>query len=155
MEERCIDCGSKKAHENSSVVAGLLRGERGRDRSALRMPEDNDERHTQMNGAQFEAGEDGFVCDVSGDAYDKKIPEALIENDFGRDAGIRAREHRGKGVLTRRELQPACGIAAEARRPSGGESPIPIGERPKGFVRCHERHLHRDVVQVDASYSTA
>ena len=77
--------------------------ERRQDRAALRVSEHHDQPRTEAGGGELDAADLRRSDDVAGDADDEQIAEPLIEDDFGRHAGVRATEDDRERLLRRGE----------------------------------------------------
>jgi hypothetical protein len=56
---------------------------------------------------ELDAADEGWGHDVSGDADDEEVAQALVEHDLRGHPRVRAAEHDGEGGLARHELGPA------------------------------------------------
>ena len=79
--------------------------------------------------AELDAADLGRRHDVSSDADDKQVAEALVEDDLGRHARIGTTEDDGERLLPRGQLAPArltggCVAALTV----GDEAPVPLSE---------------------------
>ena len=86
---------------------GRLQGvERRPDRAAVRMAEHHDESCTEFRTGEFHAANQGRLHDIAGNPHDEQVANALVENNLGRGAGIRAAENHGKRFLRVNVLAP-------------------------------------------------
>ena len=135
--DRRTDAPDDRAQVAGPLVGWLLQGfERGRDRAALRMPEHHDEPGAEPLGGEFDAVNLRGRDDVSGDADDKQIAEALVEDQFGGHSRIRTSEDDREGLLPgcqRLAARPVrCGVPVER---AGHESLIPLAQPRERFRR--------------------
>ncbi len=69
------------------------------DGAALGVAEHDDKAHVKALGGELHAADLRRRDDVAGDADDEQIPEALVEDEFGRHARVRAAEDDGEWLL--------------------------------------------------------
>lgn len=114
------------------------------DGAAVGVAENDDERDVEFGDGVLRAALDGNPCavdHVASDADDEEIADANVKQDFGRDAGIRAGDDNGFGILSFSEK-------AEIRRAAAGVDDLPLhealitGEKfAQGFVGSEELGL--------------
>ncbi len=73
-------------------------------RSTGGVAHDHDQLGTGRGGGELEAAEEVGVDDVTGDATDKDIAHALVEDDLRGRARVQAGQHHGEGELTTRGI---------------------------------------------------
>ena len=99
--------------------------ERREDRAALRVPEHHDEPRAEALGGELDAADLRRRDDVAGDADHEQVAEALVEDDLGGHARVRAAEDDGERLLPGGELDPARGVrercAGRARSRRSGD----------------------------------
>ena len=87
--------------QQAGEVAELHVVDRALDGATARVPEDDDELRTHLDGV-FEAAELVVVHDVAGDAHAEHVADPLIEDDLDGRARVHAAEHRRERELSRR-----------------------------------------------------
>ena len=106
--------------------------ERGQNRAALRVAEDDDQPRAEARRGELDAPDLRRRDDVAGHADDEQVAQALVEHDLGRHARIGAAENDGERLLR----QP------RARRAASGSSvlwPRSRWRRTAGFRRAGAR----------------
>jgi hypothetical protein len=68
--------------------------------AAVIVSQNDDQRDMEVHRGIFNAAESDFIDNISGRSDHKKIPKALIKNDFRRHAGIAAAHDDSKGILS-------------------------------------------------------
>ena len=101
LVRRLIHRGTERRHQIRQLARERAAFERRGDGAAVRVPHDDDQRHVQVLGRVFEAGGLGIAGDVAGHADVEDVPEALVEDDLGRHAGVGTRQDRAMRVLAR------------------------------------------------------
>ncbi len=100
----------------------------GLDGAAFGVSHDDDESWSELEGGELDGSELEGGDDVSGDADDEHVSDALVEDDFGGDAGVGASDDDGEGVLVWEELVGAVDVGGLAC----DESLVPFDE----FLEC-------------------
>ena len=96
------------------------------------MTQDHDQTRAELVGGKFDAADLRRRDDVARHANDEQITEALVEDQFDRDPGIRAGEHDRKRRLPADELG-ATGVKVNSVCPGFVKTPLTEGFNiPKG-----------------------
>src|SRR6185369_46114 len=88
----------------------------GGDSSATLMSQYHYQWRSQMLGSIFDTPQNDRIRDVSGDPHNKNLTQALVKNDFRRDAGIGTGKKDGVWFLSFGQRGSCCGIAHRCRR---------------------------------------
>ena len=112
--------------------------ERGQDRAALRVAEDDDQRRAVALGGELDAADLRWRDDVAGDANDEQVAQSLVEHDLRRYAGIGTSEDDGERLLAVRQLR----TPARADGVVGGAQPR--GEAAVAVLQALERFRRRN-----------
>ena len=98
--------------------------DRGAHGAALVVAEHDDERHVEHGDGVLEAADDRVRDHLSGVADDEQVAEALVEDDLGGQARVRASEQRGTRLLARRELVAAFDVLPRVARLARDEARV-------------------------------
>ena len=93
---QCCDQRRQMAGQGGVVLERL---DRRIDGAAAFMAKHQDERRIEHRDGIFQARDRIVVGEIAGDATDEQIAAAAVEGIFGRDAGIRAAQDAGIGIL--------------------------------------------------------
>src|SRR5882762_8299494 len=102
--------------------------ERGLDRPALRMPQNDREPGLEALGGELHAAHLGGGHDVARDANDEEITEALPKHQLGGNAGVGTAEDDRERLLPRARATGGTGYALD-------EAAIAIAQAGECFVR--------------------
>jgi hypothetical protein len=108
----------------------------GRDGSALGVAQYHNQRRDELQCGKFDAAELRWSNDVSGNADDKKISQALVEDEFRRHPRVGTSEYYGEWVLARHQFAAARFGRAFVTVPNAGHEPA------VAFSQAFERLLH-------------
>ena len=109
--------------------------------SALGMPQNHHQPCAEPLCGELDTANLRGSDDVSGDADDKQIPQALVKDDFCRHPRVGTSENNGEWLLARRQLAAArlireCVIARSVRH----EAAVPFSKSFECFLRGdHQR----------------
>lgn len=109
-QQRGRDLLHEHALESRGHVAAVQRLGGSRNRAALLVPQNHNQRYFQGVHREFQGGQHGQVGDLAGGADNEDIAEALVEEDLHRRAGIGTRQHHGLGFLPLLQGNPAAQI---------------------------------------------
>src|SRR5687767_4016164 len=107
--QQALHGGTHPVHDRMKIRRLRRRGfaqllERGKDGSALRVPEHHDEARAVTRRREFNAANLRGSDDVAGDTNHEEITESLIEDYFRRYPGVRTAEYYGERILRGRQL---------------------------------------------------
>jgi hypothetical protein len=102
------------------------------------MSHDDHQGHVQMFGSIFNASQNSLIRHGSRDSNHEKIAQALAENQLGRHARVRARQHGSERVLPGGE-RSASGGAGTRQVETALEIPLIAG--PETFQRSRSVDL--------------
>src|SRR4029077_1019 len=110
--------------------------QRGDDGAALRMAHYDDESGTESCRRELNAADLGRCDDVAGDSNDEEVAEALVEDQFRGDAGIRTTEDDCERLLSR-DQRGTTGMIRKrgCRRLICHESPITVAKASQSVER--------------------
>src|ERR1700730_2359074 len=96
---RRVHRGADKAIEGADLAGHRLTVDSGLDRAAIAMAQHHDHLGAEYDRAIFDAGHDLRGRDIAGDAVDKHMADALVEDQLYWHAGIGAGKHGGERLL--------------------------------------------------------
>jgi hypothetical protein len=89
----------------------------------------------KLLGGELDAADLRWRNDITGDANDEQIAEALIEHDLGRHSRVGAAEHDRKRLLPLGELVAPRGADTRTSLAIGHEAPIAVAQQLERFTR--------------------
>jgi hypothetical protein len=91
------------------------------------MSKDDEQGRVHMVDGILDAAETDGIGNIAGSPDDEEISEAMIENEFGSDAAVRAREHDDVWLLSRGEFAAKRNHIVDVR--FSGDEAIVAGEK--------------------------
>ncbi len=88
------------------------------------MAEHDDQRHPEHGDGVLEAADHGIGDDLAGVAHDEQIAEALVEDDLGSQAGVRASEECGARRLAAGQSRALLDVLSGMFRLTGDEAGV-------------------------------
>ena len=134
-----IDNGPQTRRLVKRGLAEFLQG--GRDRAAFRVPEHDHQPRAEACGRELHAADLRRRHDIPSYPDDEQVAKSLSEDELGGNAGVRASEDNGEGLLTFGERR-ATRLAASGSGVSDARDKLPVAllQTPERFIGWH--HLY-------------
>ena len=136
---RAADAGRDEIDHGLDVGGGVPALDGGPDGAAVLVAQHHHKRAVQVLDGVLDAAQNDRIDHVASDADNEDVPQALVEDQFRRDAGVAAADDDGERLLPRDQLLAAGGRDVPGRHRRLDEAGVALPQEGQCLIGCDRR----------------
>ncbi len=136
---RAVDAGRDEIDHGLDVGGGVPALDGGPDGAGVPVAQHHHKRAVQVLDGVLDAAQNDRIDHVASDADNEDVPQALVEDQFRRDAGVAAADDDGERLLPRDQLLAAGGRDVPGRHRRLDEAGVALPQEGQCLIGCDRR----------------